>query len=143
MTRHSPEPRFAVDRSLTRLARWLRRLGFDAVCRPELDRRALARLAAREGRVLLTRTRRRRRDPTCAEMLVTSDRFRDQLREVDRRYPLGGGAQGSRCARCNALWGGAAGIPCRECGERPPSGGRRARIEAELATLSLRPRPGL
>ncbi len=51
------EPRFVADAMLGRLARWLRLLGWDVLYDPSLDDRELARLAAREDRVLLSRDR--------------------------------------------------------------------------------------
>src|SRR5262249_2728993 len=72
-------PRFAVDRMLGRLARWLCLLGFDALYRPELPGRRLITLAAREGRVVLTRDRALERVRSPVEVvLIESDRFRDQ-----------------------------------------------------------------
>ncbi len=53
----SPEPRFVADAMLGRLARWLRLLGWDVLYDPHRDDRELARIAAREDRVLLTRDR--------------------------------------------------------------------------------------
>ncbi|HEU4566374.1 MAG TPA: Mut7-C RNAse domain-containing protein, partial [Gemmatimonadaceae bacterium] len=52
-----PAPRFLADAMLERLARWLRVLGFDTAGAAGPDR-ALARRAAAEGRILLTRDRR-------------------------------------------------------------------------------------
>lgn len=96
-------PRFAVDRMLGRLARWLRVLGFDAVYRPELSGRNLLTLAAREGRVLLTRDRQLCRARTPVEVVcIAGDRFRDQLRELDARHALApAGERRQRCVECN------------------------------------------
>ena len=96
-------PRFAVDRSLGRLARWLRLLGFDAVRRTDMTGARLLTLAAREGRVLLTRDRGLARRPGAVRVLcLESDRFREQLSEIDRAIPLGGAeARQPRCADCN------------------------------------------
>lgn len=48
---------FITDASLAGLARWLRLLGFDTVVYPEAAGRPMLRLAAREGRIVLTRRR--------------------------------------------------------------------------------------
>lgn len=88
---------------LGRLARWLRILGFDAAYRPEMPGARLLTLAAREGRIVLTRDA-RLRDPRGRVRIVrlAADRFRDQLRELDRIFPLGGVEQRpSRCVECN------------------------------------------
>jgi uncharacterized protein with PIN domain len=49
------QPRFVVDVHLGTLARYLRLLGFDAVYRNDLTDPELARLSARQRRILLTR----------------------------------------------------------------------------------------
>lgn len=75
--------KFLADRSLGRLSRWLRILGYDAVYwRGEADRSFL-RAAEREGRAVLTR----RRDVLARQqpgvvLLVESDRVEDQIAEV-------------------------------------------------------------
>lgn len=96
-------PRFAVDRMLGRLARWLRVLGFDAAYRKELPGQRLLTLAAREDRIVVTRDA-RLRDPRGRARVVwiASASFRDQLRELDRVLPLGGvDARPTRCVECN------------------------------------------
>jgi uncharacterized protein len=96
-------PRFAVDRMLGRLARWLRLLGFDTAYRSDLPGARLLTLAAREGRVVLTRDARLgRRRLDLPIVVLRSDRFRDQLHELDRQIPLGGAeARPARCSLCN------------------------------------------
>jgi len=96
-------PRFAADRMLGRLARWLRVLGFDTAYRSDLPGRRLLTVAAREDRIVLTRDARLRCPRGRTRVLrIASDRFRDQLRELDRAVPLGGvGARPSRCVECN------------------------------------------
>ncbi len=138
-------PAFAVDRSLGRLARWLRRLGYDAEIRLDLDRHGIETLAVREGRVLLTREVPRRRTPARAKMLcLTADRFRDQLREIDAVHPLGGWTnRRPRCLACNAETEPSVSVAeaspwCRRCRAPADRGGHAARIEAQLHALSLR-----
>ncbi|MBY0276037.1 Mut7-C RNAse domain-containing protein [Candidatus Binatia bacterium] len=96
-------PRFAVDRMLGRLARWLRVLGFDAAYRNELPGDRLLTLAAREDRIVVTRDGRLRDPRGRARVIrITSAGFRDQLRELDRVLPLGGmDARPQRCVECN------------------------------------------
>jgi hypothetical protein len=98
-------PKFAVDRTLGRLARWLRLLGFDACLRPDLPAERLLVLAAREGRVVVTRDVRLGRRRSLAPVVrLASDRFREQLRELDRLHPLGGVERREpRCAECNLV----------------------------------------
>jgi len=96
-------PRFAVDRMLGRLARWLRVLGFDAAYRVELSGARLLTLAAREERIVLTRDARLRCPRGRTRVIrIRSDRFRDQLRELDQICPLGGLPERlARCVACN------------------------------------------
>ena len=95
-------PRFAADRMLGRLARWLRILGHDVAYGPHLAGRTLVACARREGRLLLTRDTRLCRDPELPpHLFVHSDHFREQLREVAAAVPLVGGALLGRCLDCN------------------------------------------
>jgi uncharacterized protein with PIN domain len=99
-----PEPaRFAVDAHLNKLASWLRLAGFDAVVEP--DDVALAAIAAREGRVLLTRdvALLKRSVVTHGYWVRHTDPER-QLSEVLHRFGLGDRMDAfTRCVRCNSL----------------------------------------
>lgn len=79
-------PKFAADRNLRRLARWLRLLGADVWCDETLDAAAMLRRARAEGRPLLTRDKRLRTAPDA--LYLETQLFRDQLREVMARYPF-------------------------------------------------------
>ncbi len=94
--------RFAADRMLGRLARWLRVLGHDVAYGQHLGGRTLVRCARDEGRVLLTRDTRLRRDRQLPpHVFITSDHFREQLRQVAGAVPLGGAPLLRRCLDCN------------------------------------------
>jgi uncharacterized protein len=94
--------RFAVDRMLGRLARWLRILGHDVAYGPHLGGRGLVACARGEGRLLLTRdTRLVRQRHLPPHLFIRSDRFRDQLREVVDAIDLRGGEVLGRCLECN------------------------------------------
>ena len=96
--------RFAVDRMMGRLARWLRVLGHDVAYGPHLVGRTLVACARREDRLLLTRDTRLLRDPHLPpHVFITNDNFRAQLREVAAAVPLGGRALLRRCLECNRL----------------------------------------
>jgi uncharacterized protein len=93
-------PKFAADRMLARLARWLRLLGADVLFDPQLGGHELLGRARAEGRITLTRDKRLR---TASDALyLESNLFRDQLREVLARFPfdLRRGAF-TRCSHCN------------------------------------------
>ncbi|MFI2754503.1 Mut7-C RNAse domain-containing protein [Cellulomonas sp. P22] len=98
-TGESP-PRFLLDVHLGGLVRRLRLLGLDAAYRPEADDAELVRMAAGEGRVLLTQDRgllRRRSLPHGA--LVRGTSTDDELDDVLDRFapPL---APWTRCTAC-------------------------------------------
>jgi hypothetical protein len=99
------EPRFVVDAMLGRLARWLRLLGHDVLYDPRRDDREIARIAAREDRVVLTRdhgllARRLVR----RGLLLSSDHVPDQLRQVVAALTLTVDRARifTRCIACNA-----------------------------------------
>jgi len=96
--------RFAADRMLGRLARWLRILGHDVAYGPHLGGRTLVRCARQEGRLILTRDTRLERDPELPpHLFVTSDHFREQLRQVAAAVPIGGAPLLGRCLDCNRV----------------------------------------
>lgn len=95
---------FAAEKTLGKLAKWLRILGFDTLYSPDLSGKQL--IDAEPKRILLTRTR-VIRDLTVSQQrifIVSNDPF-EQLREVvqgtgiTRRDIL----PFSRCIRCNAV----------------------------------------
>ncbi|SRR5579875_2155226 len=97
-------PRFAADRMLARLARWLRLLGADVICDERLDGAAMLRRARVEHRVMLTRDKRLR---TASDVLyLEPDDFRAQLRAVLTRFPFNVYRHAfTRCSRCNVPLG--------------------------------------
>jgi uncharacterized protein len=146
---------FAVDKMLGRLARWLRILGHDVAYGPHLSGRTLVDRARREHRLLLTRDTRLLRDPQLPpHLFITSDHFRDQLRQVAASVPLGAGFLG-RCLDCNrplepvAREAVAATVPpyvlatqerferCAGCGRVYWPATHRAHMLDELAALGL------
>jgi uncharacterized protein len=97
--------RFAADRTLGRLAKWLRLIGIDTLYGPQWSGPALLRVARTEQRIVLTRDTRLRRVRERPPMLfIESDRFREQLRQVLDAFRIDPYAQLlTRCARCNAV----------------------------------------
>ena len=95
-------PKFAVERTLKRLARWLRLMGADVVCDPALSGAELLALAREERRPLLTRDKRLRTAPDV--LYIESHLFRDQIGEVMKRYPFDPRRFAfTRCLACNEL----------------------------------------
>lgn len=105
--RPEPLPRvaFLVDANVGRLAGLLRALGFDTAHDPSLDDSALAALAARDRRILLSRDRLLlKRSLVVFGRLVRSHEPEAQLLEVLRFFGLGPPfATFTRCLRCNDL----------------------------------------
>ena len=96
--------RFVVDAHLGGLAKYLRLAGFDTLFPRQCSDSELAKLASREGRVLLSRDRDllKRRIVTHG-CYVRAQKPRNQLREVLSRLDLANAmAPFSRCLRCNA-----------------------------------------
>lgn len=108
LTKVRPPPldtvRFVADVHLGKLARHLRLIGLDTAYRPEADDAALAELADREGRILLTRDQgllKRRR--VTHGYFIRETRPHRQLVEVLRRFGPLDLQPFSRCSRCNTL----------------------------------------
>ncbi|MCZ6547932.1 MAG: Mut7-C RNAse domain-containing protein [Deltaproteobacteria bacterium] len=83
MSGEAPEiVRFVADKMLGRLARWLRIIGQDVTYGIHLSGYELVRAARREGRLILTRDRGIRKKSPPALLLIQSDHFREQLKQV-------------------------------------------------------------
>ncbi len=96
--------KFAADRMLGKLARWLRFMGQDVIYGPHLCGYGLIRAARQEGRLILTRDRRLKQKQPPDFLFIESDHYREQLRQVVRACNLEPLALAfTRCAECNAL----------------------------------------
>jgi uncharacterized protein with PIN domain len=92
--------RFAADRMLARLARWLRLMGADVLFDPTLGGADLLQRSRDEGRMMITRDKRLRTAPDV--IFLTANLFREQLREVLTRCPFDPLAHAfTRCSACN------------------------------------------
>ena len=96
--------KFIVDRTVGKLGKYLRMLGFDVIYDPGGSREEMAARASNEERVILTRSRKNlgKGDPRGIRW-VGSDNPRDQLAEVLGHFRLKPGANRffSRCLFCN------------------------------------------
>lgn len=99
------QERFAADRNLGKLAKWLRILGYDTLYeRGNADREFLRR-AAEERRIVLTRKRLPARcAPRGLLVVVAADRVEAQVSEVLKALKIDPdpARRMSRCVRCNA-----------------------------------------
>ncbi len=91
--------RFLADTMLGKLAKWLRILGYDVLYARDLDDRALLALARAEGRTLLTRDEELAR--RSRGVLISSDDWREQLRELSQLVRLERSGLFTRCLECN------------------------------------------
>jgi uncharacterized protein with PIN domain len=95
--------KFAADRMLGRLAKWLRVIGQDVTYGPHLSGYGLIREARREGRLILTRNRSLEKKGLPPYLLIQSDRFREQLRQVIEACKLDPLERPfTRCVACNS-----------------------------------------
>jgi len=100
-------PRFAADRMLLRLARWLRLLGADVIADGSIGGAELLKSARAESRILLTRDKRLR--TATDAFFIESNNLRDQLRAVIDHFAIDPAARAfTRCSRCNLLLAGIA-----------------------------------
>jgi uncharacterized protein len=101
----NPKIRFAADRMLGRLARTLRLLGCDTTYSPGATPESLLRLAAAEGRTILTRGETAPRFAGAETILsVKSANPGEQLREVVAHFGLDTRAGlFTRCTLCNGI----------------------------------------
>jgi uncharacterized protein with PIN domain len=96
------EPAFAAERTLGKLGKWLRLLGFDTIIETECPREAFFEHGS--GRILLTRTRRVMiAQAALKPVLIRSNDPFEQLGEVVRAAALTpeGLRPFTRCLRCN------------------------------------------
>ena len=100
---HPGEIRFAAEKTVGKLSKWLRILGFDTIYEPEIPARRFADIA-KEGRILLTRTKQvYKKNASTACLFISSNDPIDQLKEIVKALSLTAAdlKPFSRCIRCN------------------------------------------
>ncbi|HEY7166975.1 MAG TPA: Mut7-C RNAse domain-containing protein [Candidatus Binatia bacterium] len=95
--------KFAADRMLGRLVKWLRVLGHDVIYGQHLTGYGLIRAARQEGRIILTRDRRLKHKQPPEFMLIDSERYLGQIRQVLQTYSFPKEKLFTRCLECNAV----------------------------------------
>ncbi len=96
--------RFVADKMLGRLAKWLRIIGQDVAYGPHLSGYGLIRAARKEGRLILTRDRAVAKKSPPEYLLIQSDRFREQLKQVVQTCRLDPFKNAfTRCVECNTV----------------------------------------
>ena len=94
--------KFIADVMVGKLARWLRILGFDVAYSNKFEDDELLRIAEGENRIILTRDRglaSRRMSAKC--LLIASDNYKEQVRQVIAEFNLEHFDMFSRCIECN------------------------------------------
>jgi uncharacterized protein with PIN domain len=100
----SESKKFAADRMLGRLAKWLRVIGQDVIYGPHLSGYGLIRAARAENRLILTRDRSLAKKQLPELLFIESDHYREQLLQVIDACDLSPCANPfTRCLECNAL----------------------------------------
>lgn len=96
--------RFAADRMLGRLVKWLRIIGQDVIYGPHLTGYGLIRAARAENRLILTRDRGLKQKQPPPFLFIESNHYRDQLRQVVGQCALKlRDDLFTRCIECNAV----------------------------------------
>jgi len=105
MTAPTSKPvKFAADRMLGRLARWLRVIGQDVIYGRHLSGYGLIHAAHAEDRLILTRDRGLKQKQPPKFIFIDSDDYHEQLRQVIRECGLRPGESlFSRCLECNSV----------------------------------------
>ena len=98
------ELRFAADRMLGKLAKWLRVMGHDVIYGEHLSGPGLIHVARSENRLILTRDRGLKKKQPPDYLFIESDHYREQLRQVIRACGLSPLDHAfTRCLECNLV----------------------------------------
>jgi uncharacterized protein with PIN domain len=96
--------KFAVDRMLGKLAKWLRVIGYDVIYGQHLSGYGLIRAARAENRLILTRDRGLKKKQPPDFLFIESNHYREQLRQVIEACGLRAMDNAfTRCLECNIL----------------------------------------
>jgi uncharacterized protein with PIN domain len=96
--------KFAADRMLGKLAKWLRVIGQDVIYGQHLSGYGLIRAARAENRLILTRDRGLKKKQPPDFLFIESDHYREQLRQVIQACGLGPlNEPFTRCLECNLV----------------------------------------
>jgi len=93
---------FLLTTDLSRLARWLRLLGFDAAITLTNDASKLLRICKLQNRILLTRIKKQDKLQSDKRVLrISSEHYGEQLQQVVHEFELEDFNIFSRCLYCN------------------------------------------
>ena len=104
METSAKEVKFAADRMLGKLAKWLRAMGQDVIYGEHLSGSGLIHAARAENRLILTRDRRLKKKQPPDFLFIESDHHREQLRQVIEACGLRAMDNAfTRCLECNIV----------------------------------------
>ena len=104
METSAKEVKFAADRMLGKLAKWLRIMGQDVIYGQHLSGYGLIHAARAEHRLILTRDRELKRKQPPDFLFIESDHHREQLRQVIQACGLSPLDKAfTRCLECNLI----------------------------------------
>jgi uncharacterized protein len=104
METSAKEVKFAADRMLGKLAKWLRIMGQDVIYGQHLSGSGLVRAARAEDRLILTRDRGLKKKQPPDFLFIESDHYREQLRQVIQACGLSLlDKPFTRCLECNVI----------------------------------------
>ena len=104
METSAKDAKFAADRMLGKLAKWLRIMGQDVIYGQHLSGYGLIHTARTEHRLILTRDRKLKKKQPAEFLFIESDRHREQLRQVIQACGLSPLDKPlSRCLECNLV----------------------------------------
>jgi len=104
METSAKEVKFAADRMLGKLAKWLRIMGQDVIYGQHLSGSGLVRAARTEDRLILTRDRGLKKRQPPDFLFIESDHYREQLRQVIQACGLSRlDKPFTRCLECNVI----------------------------------------
>ena len=104
METSAKETKFAADRMLGKLAKWLRIIGQDVIYGEHLSGYGLIRAARAENRLILTRDRGLKKKQPPDFLFIESDYYREQLRQVIQACGLSAlDKVFTRCLECNLV----------------------------------------
>ncbi len=94
--------KFIADTNLGRLAKWLRLIGYDTLCYKNISLFNMSRIARKERRIFLTRSRKNVRLKIFENaILINSSHIIEQLKELASEFDIIPVAPFSRCSLCN------------------------------------------
>jgi uncharacterized protein with PIN domain len=96
------KPKFLLDENLNRLARWLRMLGYDAAVYESVSIHNKVRLAKKERRIYLTRSKKTAKlKEEFSRFLIRADDHQHQLGELRQFLKFNDDFIFTRCINCN------------------------------------------